>query len=908
MPVTIAVVTVIASALALCTPTAASAAQADATAVQVDVRDPEAFVDTNGADLIISEDSGTVSKTRVVTGHTADQVPFTETLYYGSEITSAEEKPGGDNDDDDDDGDAASDPDPAISVQTIVATTPSTLSISWKAQSDAGQFELFVDGDTQGVQDTSSYVVTGLTPDTAYALRTTATTPSHTVEAQPFDPEAWTDAINAETEAEAAEPTAEPTEEPTAEPTEEPTAEPTEDPTAEPTEDPTAEPTEDPTAEPTEDPTAEPTEEPTAEPTAEPTEEPTEEPTAEPGAAQAQSPEFSTSQTLSVRTPAAPATSSARKLNKAARAAAPTAVSATDFNYRTFIPWSTIGDGGDWSDQLIQHACIAQSNVRRHADESAADAAHETFLGDNRSFQQPSVDDDHPYRTQTTVHVDWGEGHVLTDKDAGYTRILDESTGEVVATRQAATDHITFKVNSAFDEGYTHVNIKHIANDPFCPAVKQFGSISYHAYVDFYVTGLVRVAGWQYTMPSHEAWVRWNGTANWSNLFHSTATHLYCLVAGGGEVPVVIVRGGNPSEHPTWCAQPLKASVNRSTDRWADVSGSLGVTQAGKVWGSGDTSVLDGYGGFGCTVNQLVNPFRVKGLHNPKIIGADRTEYLYTDDGDLYSWGGSWGLNGHDPADDASADGPQLISGKWRDFDVAGGSTAIGVTEGGNIAVWGRNPDYSYSGYPEDPRYFDVPTAISSGIDFVQAAGFNWDIIGLDSDGNIWHRVDDFDADYDGHAHHYTWVQYDVDGKKFDEIAQGNSRGWALRGDGEIYSFRDSSSDSDAVPTYNTTIEGAHGLQSTGWTISAYDGDNIATWDGYGELTADSYQSFAGPGVPGKFATTSDFIAGDGDWYFFQEAYNPVTDAWEGNWNDIGLPPTNSLGPDEVTLSCQVNT
>lgn len=66
MPVTIAVVTVIASALALCTPTAASAEPADTTAVQVDVRNPEAFVDTDGADLIISEDSGTVSKTRVV--------------------------------------------------------------------------------------------------------------------------------------------------------------------------------------------------------------------------------------------------------------------------------------------------------------------------------------------------------------------------------------------------------------------------------------------------------------------------------------------------------------------------------------------------------------------------------------------------------------------------------------------------------------------------------------------------------------------------------------------------------------------------------------------------------------------------------------------------------------------------
>lgn len=118
MPVTIAVVTVIASALALCTPTAASAEPADTTAVQVDVHDPEAFVDTDGADLIISEDSGTVSKTRVVTGHTADQVPFTETLYYGSDITSAEEKPDGD------DGDAASAPDPVISVQTIVATTP----------------------------------------------------------------------------------------------------------------------------------------------------------------------------------------------------------------------------------------------------------------------------------------------------------------------------------------------------------------------------------------------------------------------------------------------------------------------------------------------------------------------------------------------------------------------------------------------------------------------------------------------------------------------------------------------------------------------------------------------------------------------------------------------------------------
>ncbi|WP_146244963.1 hypothetical protein [Curtobacterium sp. MCBD17_028] len=820
-------------------------------AVKVDIDHPGTFVDTDGNPLTVSSDSGSTDDARVVTGTTVGGDPFDETIYSGLDVTESGTPPTS--------GDK--------SVQTIVAATPTTVSVAWKAQADADQFQLLVDGDSLGTQPTGSFVATGLTPGTSYALQMIATSPSKETQATVFDLDKWKADLNQALDADAADngssPSPSDTPAPTPAPTDTATPAPTDTPTPAPTDTATPAPTDTPTPAPADD--------------------------FDSTTTGATAPAFSTTQNLSVKTPAAPVTQSLRARRLAATAAVPATVASTAVNYRTFIPWTTIADGGDASDQTIADGCIAEYNVLDLHEAplvALASAAAETFKGDGRGFQQPAASDDHPYRTEAVVNVDWNDQTVDTGADTGYTRILSTDDGSVLAQRQAPITGITFAKDTDFSNGYARVLINHVANDPFCPHLKEVGSITYKAALDMYATGLTRISGWQFTMPSHEAWVSWNGATTWTNLFHSTATHLYCLLAGIYDLPIVILKGDPPSTNPTVCAQVISAQVNRSTDEWVTVAGQFGLTKSGKLWGSGNASLLGAYanGSSSCTVNDFVNPYKIHGVNDPAL-HAQQTGYVLNGDGSLITW-----TNGN---------GPETIPGTWRSFDLDG-STAVGIAGSGDIQVWGRNPDFVNRSYSADPSYIQSPTPISSGINFTQVAIDQGTIIGLDSDGNVWRRVNDPDnPPNDGHYYHYTWQQYDTGGVKFDQVAQSAGYAWGLTGD-TIWSFDDDlwdAADNDA--SADTTLDGITSLsmdRSIG-TITAHQGTLMTAWGAPEDLTDGNSGSLAAPDMAGTRVDFLDFVATDGDWYQIDEN--------TGAWVNRGAPPTVSLSPEDASYTCR---
>lgn len=795
-------------------PTSASAA-ASASSVPVDLAAPEQFIDGDGQPLTITSDSGQESNTRIVRGTTSDGTPFETTLYSGLPVASSDDK----------DAPLTG----SVSVQTIVASTPSGISVAWAAQEDATAFDLELNGVSQGSSAQGNYQVGDLQPGTSYSLTLTATSPAKEINEHRFDTDTWYANEKAKLEADAGLAPA-PSSSPTVEP--EP-----------------------------------------GEPSSSTTEAPT----------TALAPAYTSTQTLSVKT------QDALQVNaKSRKLAAPgsTIVDSTDLRYRTFIPWQTIADGGDDLDNNIAGLCIYGYELQetKNIDEAEQNAANETFAGDDRTFQQPTAQDDHPFRTEVAVNIDWQDTAVDVASEPGYTRVVNKQTGEERAVRRANMDGVKW-ADSGVNLGYVRVDVNHIANDPFCPALFSIGAISWRMTTDFYDSGLVRATGWQFTMPSHEAWVTWNGATNWTPILKSNATHLVCLLEGTGEYYFGAL-DDEPSATPTACIQRISTQTNRSTDKWADVNGSFGITKAGWVWGTGSAALLAPYGGGDnqCTVQDFVSPFILSGLKSPKLLSTYGSGAI-VDEGNLYEWGGqyySWqdDPNGYPVSDALTIDG-------WY-------GTMYDVNAAGDIVAKGQNPDYVNRSYSKDPYYFDDWTAFTSGQSFKAVSAYQGLVVALGTDGKVWHRVNDdsWDGLPDGHYHHYRWEPYDTGSVTFDSLSTG-SRTWALSGD-TLWSFTDYDS-----PTEEVTLSDPHDLKVALSGISVQDGRDLLVWDAGVHWADASVNTIEAPTLYGSWANSRDYIASTGDWY----TYDPDT----GSFTNLGTPPVKNVSVDEARTICWIN-
>jgi hypothetical protein len=848
---------------------APTASAEETLAVKADISAPEEFLDTSGQPLTVASDTGQETDVRTLTGSLSDGTPFSEQIYYGmrqnlqvgdTEAPASEDSPV-----------------TGLEAQTIVARTATTISASWRSDGDGSTFEMFLDDTSLGQQDSPTFTVRGLSPSTVYSLRLNSTTPASETEVQTFDEAAFQAKVDAKLQELQGSPTGEPSTDPTAEPTGEPST----------------------------DPTAEPTGEPSTDPTAEPTGEPSTDPTAEPSTpATAVRPARTATSTLSIETlPSA----SALKARVLVAGGGTSSVDSTDFTYRTFIPWRTISEGGGASDQTVQKACLALASATYQIPGAVSDTLHMTFLGDNRSFQQPQESDDHPFRTQTRIHVNWDESTSSTDKEPGYTRVLDENTGEVVAEKRADMGNVKFSRWGDLDKGYVRYNILHVANDPFCPHASVFGSITYNVNVDLYSTGLVKIYGWQYTMPSHEAWVRWNHSTTWNNLFTSNATHLYCLIGGGFVEPT-----GDPSQEPTVCSQPVEAHVNRSLDRWTSVVGGptglrAGLTKTGRIWMTGYGSFVHPYalGDSSCRVNELVSPYRDREESPGKLTVAYGTGLLLGANGALKSWGD--GLVGGQPGM-IQGDSLATVDGTYRDV-VTVRDTAWAVNSDGNIATWGFNTDYEKAGWDAEnglAMYNETPTVVSSGHDFEQVVATAYSLTALDSDGHVWQRQD---ANGQGTTYSvpaWSWVRIDG-GHTFTSIASSWPGVWALDSDGALWL-----TDNLNYGTEFHEIPGTSGYvklepSDMGPMVTVGSDGSSDSWAEGWASGADA-QAVTTPDTSGDVLDYYTFLASNGDLYARSTEFDPDTGEAKESWIDVGVPPTKVRTPEEVSYTCEFPT
>ncbi|HEY4213051.1 MAG TPA: hypothetical protein VGM84_16345 [Steroidobacteraceae bacterium] len=282
--------------------------------------------------------------------------------------------------------------------------------------------------------------------------------------------------------------------------------------------------------------------------------------------------------TVSTLTPSSGSRSSARRSmsgvsTEDAGALIPYINTSTEFNYRTFLPYSDLSVDPVSSDRLIVKACIAGA----YAESVAGGHPYEhpnrlTFIGDGRTFQQPTIGQE-DFRTMMDVTEDWtGNTNPVLSNDVGTTEIVDPTDDDsVVDSRRASTSGMTLS-GVTKSSNFVGFDLNHVANDPFCPSVNAVGAITYAVHVSMYRSGLVVVQGKRATMPAHEGWVRWNGGDTWTNMFRLDGTALVCLIAGNiGSLPGDI----------TGCSGPVSGSANEPAPAVNAVSATSAVADSG---------------------------------------------------------------------------------------------------------------------------------------------------------------------------------------------------------------------------------------------------------------------------------------------------------------------------------------
>lgn len=420
--------------------------------------------------------------------------------------------------------------------------------------------------------------------------------------------------------------------------------------------------------------------------------------------------------------------------------------------------------------------------------------------------------------------------------------------------------------------------------------------------VDLYRNGLVKISGLQYTMPSHEAWVRWNGAQTWNSLFHSSATHLYCLILGGN--PIAFEHPPVPSEEPTdfRCIQGINAQLNRSTDRWIsfDQSGDnfAALTRSGKLWlrGSHDFIAPFDVANY-CYVTDIVNPMSTGSRNNWRVMvpGYGKDGLVIGRDGTVQSFGNGR-LSG--VADEDWKEGLKAVSGTYRDVFSVGG-TVWALNNNGDLVTWGRNTDYDKAWADTEgiEEFYQTPQVTSTGHDFVQVVADGWAVNALDSAGNVWARVDALGDENAGGRAAWTWRQVTTGGN-ITTIAY-NQRLWALDDRGHLWndpSDQGSSLEESGDPVTYSYLQSAHNVvlvTDSNGNVFGVNGDERVPIDG--------------PGMRGAVMDAMNFLAADGDWY---EARYDWDESGEPSvtWVNMGVPPTVAPTAENVHSYCSDNS
>ncbi len=599
---------------------------------------------------------------------------------------------------------------------------------------------------------------------------------------------------------------------------------------------------------------------------------------------------------LSARTLVAP--SAARSANPRAQAGASTSASieietvdSSEFDYRTFLPMRYVSDSAAAGDREIVDACLA---LNGYAPGSA------TFGGDGRGFQPPSaLEGVRNYRTRMTYRVDWESSNSDGTKDVGVTKVIDPSSDAVLAVDEATTTGMTFR-NRYHGSNFATVQFEHIANDPFCPSLFQFGAISYTSNVSFYRTGVTIVSGTRFTMPAHEGWVRWNDERSWTNVFALKPTGLLCLVAGGFSQLW--------TSHDT-CVEPVKGAVARSGDTWAQVSDELLVTGAGATWGHGGNGL--GYPvevGFFCSpefgpfpmAHQLVRPavpIRSGG------VGRNHGVAL-ADDGQVMTWGNGWSdaLGRPQVGDDPLTLRVAVpVDGRYLAVDTSQNSVAA-VTESGDVYGFGDRVGWWVAGdRVTDPE----PTAQLIGHNIRRISVDDASAVAIDADGRVWYHGIWYD---DNGASVTPWRMIDSGSTRFSSAEALGSSFYAIDTAGRLWAGGWASVPDEPDPgTWKTTPVAfpADVVFSTihagpaGVNLIAQDGTLYEVANGWG---AESFADMTVPGPPSPVVAFDgrSAISSDGNWWEREWVFDDEIGDWKEHWANWGRPPSKAPPRPEV--------
>lgn len=497
---------------------------------------------------------------------------------------------------------------------------------------------------------------------------------------------------------------------------------------------------------------------------------------------------------VSVRTLKAvePGTSrkSTQKLLKsaAATATADPQLHSSEVAYRTFIPYPTLNDSPNSSDHLIEQGCIrlkAALNPTRFPNPDEY-----TFIGDNRSFEQPNRDQSiHNFRTSMDFAWNWDESAVGTRRaDVGQTTIVRKDDRSEIDHAFASTATMTFD-DIRHTSDFATVTFNHVANDPFCPHFYSLGAISYQAQVSMYRSGLTTIWGDRFTMPSHETWVRWNSSATWSNALEGNATTLACLIGGA------LARGGH---YFNKCRAPMHASITRSTDKWTLFNGQLGATQSGHIIGTGNAAMFAPHadGSQWCTMDALTQAASLPLGVKPKFILNDAAALVIGSDNHIYNWGRpdlGWFARTVDwEADPNGNTVPTAIdANQYRTVDTYSG-TAFAVTTSGDVYTWGRRFYNTWGSTPPNPDRYETPAPSLIGSNITQVAAGDMTALALNNAGQllIYGNL--------GNGSFTEWSQLPVAGASFTDVAIAGNSYYALDTQHRLWTWGNQSIRSDA--------------------------------------------------------------------------------------------------------------
>ncbi|MGV8851159.1 MAG: hypothetical protein ACOH1M_01160 [Rhodoglobus sp.] len=621
--------------------------------------------------------------------------------------------------------------------------------------------------------------------------------------------------------------------------------------------------------------------------------------------------DVSTSMELSVATRAE--SSSFARLGGPAVGRLGAPIDSTEFRYQTFIPYAVLADSPDLRDAPIETACIAGFQA---AERLAGRAVFDdypwelTFRGDDRPFTAPLPGEADNYRTSMLFRWSWDDNSFTRDNDTGITRIVRKDTNQVVASKTASEERMTFS-DLRVSSNSVSVLFSHVANDPFCPSGADLadfgvdpglGSITYQARVTMFRSGLVLVEGDRATMPAHEGWVRWNDQSKWSNAFGLTATRLACLVQA--VVPILNYASG--------CSGVIKASVNRSTDKWIAASsnyefGTLALTKSGRTygWGGYDNGLLEPFAQGSCDVLEVVEvPVTETGetIRAYTVAAGAKGGTALTRDHQIATWGRDWRGSLGRAGNPHSA--IPVSSIEFAAFDTAG-PTTYAVSKSGNLYTWGPQL-YDQQAWPApNPDPHQTPHLAAVGYELIDVTVASGAVIALDQNGDLWGFGNNYYSgllgeNSDGWLPSLTRIP--AGGTNFVRVAAVDSSAFALDSLGRAWTWGQT-----VVPTVSSPVSGDPGLALVDTNVkfdklTKGNGIGLISSDG-GAYVVDTYSSadtfeelrLPDPGQELVYVDGNLAIARSGEMLSLDGHFDPVTYEYvTTGWSNRGLPPVTT--------------